>query len=54
MDERGHSYVVAEFLSREQNKEDNFLTEVGVKVYKRTDRYKLFEDDLYTVSLSFL
>ena len=45
----GHSYAVGEILRRDQAKEDLFLQEVQVKVFKRSSRLVLFED-LYMVS----
>ena len=46
----GHSYAVGEILTRDQAKEDLFLQEVQVKVFKRSGRLVLFEE-LYVVSL---
>ena len=46
-EESGHCYAVAEILIRDEAKEDIFLSEVGIKVFKRTNKYQLCED-LYT------
>ena len=46
-EESGHCYAVAEILIRDEAKEDIFLSEVGIKVFKRIKRYQLLED-LYT------
>ena len=40
----GHSYAVGEILTRDQAKEDLFLQEVQVKVFRRSGRLVLFED----------